>query len=389
MEQFPLLNFFCDLQEYDRKSLGRDPLTLDEYALALDALGQGIGLFDIEDLRVVCKLLWCKPYHNPDVFDDLFENYRRKMLTHFSSAYQGAGNEGGILTGQSGVDGDQNALSKVQNKQGAKQNKNEKKKKPKPLPVSSKQATGANITEKWLVLPYINGVKTPDTSLEPIGAPPDPYETKYIIDNRQLPADLTSRRISQLLLSIRSTLKDTRKSVIDWDATIEETARRGYLIEPVRKRSLKYGSGLTLLIDCSPSMVAFEDLLQDMARSFDQYINETARVYYFNNCPVTYLYSDRNQTQGQLIADWIHEGRKKVIIISDAGAARGYTNPERLAATQKLIDLLKRHDVVWLNPMPQYRWEQTSAWYISRKIQMLECTDTGLTTAVRFMKRKN
>jgi uncharacterized protein with von Willebrand factor type A (vWA) domain len=93
-----------------------------------------------------------------------------------------------------------------------------------------------------------------------------------------------------------------------------------------------------------------------------------------------------------------------VLVISDAGAAKGYLNKGRVAATgfiqnkdgqyeldnnsffSKLLSLTK--DVVWLNPMPRNRWKGTSAELIAQMpaVKMYSLHDSnrlGFTFAIK------
>jgi uncharacterized protein with von Willebrand factor type A (vWA) domain len=77
-----------------------------------------------------------------------------------------------------------------------------------------------------------------------------------------------------------------------------------------------------------------------------------------------------------------------VLIVSDAGAARGSRRLERIGATTKLLGRLKLRTrlLAWLNPMPQERWEGTSAHMISCLVRMFQMDPDGCSAALDVVR---
>ena len=50
---------------------------------------------------------------------------------------------------------------------------------------------------------------------------------------------------------------------------------------------------------------------------------------------------------------------------------------------------MRSHRVVWLNPMPEDRWEDTSADYIYGMVPMYELNERGMITAIKALKLKH
>ncbi|NJO03968.1 MAG: hypothetical protein HC880_21870 [Bacteroidia bacterium] len=102
--------------------------------------------------------------------------------------------------------------------------------------------------------------------------------------------------------------------------------------------------------------------------------------YYFYNVPQEYGYRNPSHTQYEetaRIISRLNPQDSAVIIISDAGAARGSNSDARFKATLRFIVRLKKatQKIVWLNPLPEYRWEKTTAWRIARFVPMFSLTD--------------
>lgn len=382
MELAPLFDFFCDLQEYDRKSLGREPLTLDEYGIVVEALVLGVGLFSENDLRDLCRLAWRKPYHDPSVFDELFERYRMSVRARGAQAAPMPPTPPPApLDPPAPPTNNQDSTTNNNKTEGGNTPQNQS------GTTETRTQGTMSVTDKWLSLPMmtetISGI--PGSSA-PVA---DIYSPMYAIDNRFLPGDLTPRRVRQLLLSVRRRTPDRFQRYVDWPSTIRLAARKGFLLEPIWRRKMNFYSGLTFLVDCSPSMVAFDDFTKNLETLMARDIEGEGSIFYFMNCPGEYLYGDRDQVSAHPLPEWIASGRRQVIVLSDAGAARGYPNIERADATLRFLDLMRRHQIVWINPMPKRRWAGNAAEMVARKVRMFEGNDAGLVAAIRYLKSKN
>ena len=81
-----------------------------------------------------------------------------------------------------------------------------------------------------------------------------------------------------------------------------------------------------------------------------------------------------------------------LLIVSDAGAARGRINRRRVAASRRFIAEAQNtwSPVAWINPMPKARWTSSASSAIAGipGVQMSELTDDGLIAAVDFLRGK-
>ena len=77
-----------------------------------------------------------------------------------------------------------------------------------------------------------------------------------------------------------------------------------------------------------------------------------------------------------------------VLLVSDAGAARGYRRMERIRAiTEFLVKLKQRTSLIcWLNPMPKEPWESSSAEVIGYLVVMEQMNDTGMSNAIDVVR---
>jgi uncharacterized protein with von Willebrand factor type A (vWA) domain len=203
---------------------------------------------------------------------------------------------------------------------------------------------------------------------------------------------VTRRQMKQSWRSLRRLVRTGPSTELDIDATIDRIGRQGTLLEPVLIPRRVNQSKLLLLIDQDGSMVpfhAFSERLTETAVRGGQL--ESTKAYYFHNCPMDYLYGDRYCNWAETIDDvlnTVQSSHTKVLIFSDAGAARGTFNAERLELTIAFLTALKRQIryVAWLNPIPSSRWQGTTASQIARFVPMFELNRRGLSHAMSVLR---
>lgn len=203
---------------------------------------------------------------------------------------------------------------------------------------------------------------------------------------------LTRRQMKQSWRYLRRMLREGVPTELDVEGTIERISRQGVLLEPVIVPRRVNRSKLLLLIDQDGSMMPFQNLSHQLAETAIRGGRlEDTDIYYFHNCPIDYLYRDRYYQVPKTIDDVLNSLRfphTSALVFSDAGAARGGLNPERVEVTAQFLEQLReqvRH-IAWLNPMPRYRWFGTSAGQIARLVPMFELTRQGLHNAISTLR---
>jgi uncharacterized protein with von Willebrand factor type A (vWA) domain len=203
---------------------------------------------------------------------------------------------------------------------------------------------------------------------------------------------LTRRQMKQSWRFLRRMVRTGIPVELDIEATLNQIGRQGTLLEPVLIPRRVNRSKLLLLIDQDGSMVPFH--------GFSARLVETAmrggqlddiNIYYFHNCPLNYLYGDQYSQRAELIDEVMSNNLSyytSVLIFSDAGAARGTLNTERVELTNAFLTVLKRRIryVAWLNPVPSSRWQGTTANQISRFIPMFELNKRGLDNTISVLR---
>lgn len=202
---------------------------------------------------------------------------------------------------------------------------------------------------------------------------------------------VTPRQMKQSWRSLRRLVREGKPEELDLDATIAKISREGILSEPILQPRRINRADLILFVDQQGSMVPFH--------LFSRQLVETAQrggklrqadVYYFHNCPGSYVFEQPNLFNRKSLTDiWGSlDNRAVVLIVSDAGAAREHYDSQRIEQTQKFIQQLKKavRYCAWLNPMPAETWQNTSAAVLSQFIPMFSMDRQGLNNAIAILR---
>lgn len=228
---------------------------------------------------------------------------------------------------------------------------------------------------------------------------PYPLRSPLVLDEIEAKTPLqtyfpvTRRTLAYLWRYLRRPVADGPLDVLDLDATIEQVTRQGFFLAPVYRRREVNQAHLILLIDQDGSMTPFHRFTRDLvetAREGSWLQADNVEVYYFHNVPAAYVYQDPYLTNRVLLDHALAhcDSETSVLIVSDAGAARGYRRRDRIQATTEwLMQIQQRTSLIsWLNPMPRERWESTSAAVISHLVRMEPLSKDGMGNAIDVVR---
>ena len=192
---------------------------------------------------------------------------------------------------------------------------------------------------------------------------------------------------------LRRMVADGCLDVVDIPATIQAVSDRGYYLAPVYRRRERNAARLLLLIDRNGSMMPFHRFTRDLvetAQGESPLAPENVMVFYFHNVLGSHLYGDLYLTEPILTADILEQCDRdtSVLIVSDAGAARGYRRQERIQTTTRFLLRLRRYTnlVAWLNPMRQQRWAGSSAEILAYLVSMRQMDRQGFGEAIEIVR---
>lgn len=214
--------------------------------------------------------------------------------------------------------------------------------------------------------------------------------------------ELGTRNIKVALRRLRRFAREGAADELDIDATIDGTARQGWLdvrMRPERHNAVK----LLLFLDIGGSMDPHVKLCEELfSAATSEFKN--LEFFYFHNCIYEGVWKDNRRRATERTPTWdiLHKyGHDyKLVIVGDASmSAYELTHPggsvehfnEEAGAVwlQRLIDTYPA--AAWLNVLPEAHWGYTQSIRIVRDIlddRMYPLTLAGLDAAMRELSRK-
>ncbi|MEO1006709.1 MAG: VWA domain-containing protein, partial [Cyanobacteria bacterium J06638_38] len=212
---------------------------------------------------------------------------------------------------------------------------------------------------------------------------------RYSLLNDYFP--VTKRQMKQSWRYLRRLVREGVPTELDVEATVAKTVRQGILLETVLMPPRINRTDLVLLIDREGSMVPFHNLSRQLLDTATRggRLKQT-RVFYFHDYVDEYVYQHPALIDAQHLDEMLAEAgeRAAILIISDAGAARGSFDKIRVERTQIWIEQLQKSAkyVAWLNPMPSDSWQYTTAEEISQMLPMFAMSRTGMNAAISVLR---
>lgn len=375
------------------------PLGVDEYHLLLRAFERGYGLLDRNKLARLMESIWLKSNDKRE--------YLRNVLNEVIGKYVSAidreeAKQAKEQEKQQGKNEDENSSGKTtqnqQNQQHSTQPDTTKSQTQDDTRVEEVEEEKKIETEEMGLVLDINigeGEAKPET---------EGGITRFLLDDSHLPFSM--REMKQSWRFLRNPVGGGTSDEIDLPGTVRVIARDGMFTELVYKPSTINKTQLLILLDHEGSMIAFDALGEQLAEAaIEGGGHPKAMKYYFRNHPENYLYKDKAHLNGEHLSRVFLKYTSpytSVLIFSDAGAARGTHNPLRVHQTERFLTQMKLHTsrIAWLNPLPAWRWEGTSAEEIAALVPMFDCISpeemvlyagtyrNGLDQSVQILKGK-
>ncbi|MCX7864644.1 MAG: VWA domain-containing protein [Novosphingobium sp.] len=214
--------------------------------------------------------------------------------------------------------------------------------------------------------------------------------------------ELGTRNIKIALRRLRRFAREGAADELDLDATIDGTARQGWLdirMRPERHNAVK----VLLFLDVGGSMDPFIRLMEELFSACTSEF-KNLEFFYFHNCLYEGVWKDNRRRWSQRTRTWdiLHKygNDYKVIFVGDAamspyeithpGGSVEHMNDEAGAVWLKRVTSTYPA-TVWLNPTPERQWEYSSSIELIRELmsgRMYPLTLDGLDAAMRELTRK-
>jgi uncharacterized protein with von Willebrand factor type A (vWA) domain len=215
--------------------------------------------------------------------------------------------------------------------------------------------------------------------------------------------ELGTRNIKIAMRRLRRFARTGAAEELDIDATIDGTARQGWLdiqMRPERRNAIK----LLLLLDVGGSMDPFIKLCEELfSAATSEFKN--LEFFYFHNCPYEGVWKDNRRRFSERTPMWdmLHKFPHdyKVVMVGDAsmspyeithpGGSVEHFNEESGAVWMHRITNTYPASV-WLNPVPEKQWGYSQSTKIIKELmndRMYPLTLEGLDDAMRELGRKH
>lgn len=378
LEELPLLDIFNSLRQRHGLALG-----VDEYLAVLRSLQAGFGIGSRQELEQLCCMLWAKSEEENRLIRRLFGEIWKQIESHQVNYDFIATENSSVSLNETRSSTDTSSLISDSPTQ-----KN----------YESSSIETATTEESSFDEPLPDLATPPSITPEPVQAVQavrssrgnrEMKRPRYMLLTEYFP--VTKRQMKQCWRYLRRPVRQGVPTELDVEATVAKIGREGILLEPVLMPPRTNRTDLVLLIDQEGSMVPFHDLSRQLVETAQRGGRlRTTNVFYFHDYPDEYLYRHPAMLDAKTVSDIFEEigERAAVLIVSDAGAARGNFDRERVDNTKAWIEQLQQsvRYFAWLNPMPSECWQQTTAGEIARFVPMFEMSSQGMNAAISVLR---
>lgn len=354
-------------QVFERLRRQGVPLGVSDYLEAIKTIQAGVGLENAASLKGLCRLLWTKSREDQELFDLAFAELVEPQLQTTSTL------EPTALT---------NATPPSKPPQSSSVPSQSAPNQPEPQPQPEPEEE---------LEPQQVRVTLPSSSVG------QSFELKSELTEKLYYYQLTPRLpisprdMAGVWRQLRRPQRVGVPEELNVEGTINSICRSGLLLRPLLQPRRRNQARLVVLVDQQGSMAPFAPLIEAAIESILRggLLGKTS-LYYFHDCPEGLIYQRPSLTAALPLEAVLDEQAKgnSVLIISDAGAARGYYDRRRVADTKAFLKTLSAYTYLyaWLNPMPKTRWKATTAEDIACMIPMFTLDREGLNDAVNILR---
>lgn len=343
------------------------PIGVSEYLDVVASVRQGVGLESVGHLRRFCRLLWAKSQEDQELFDIAFAQWVEPRLRTARGTQ----------------------LPEPPSNNDIPEKFPEESAMPEPTPgkeeagsavepvTTSREAAQQNVLQLGLLRPRWD-FEMDAGSLSP----------RYQLTPR---FPLGRREMSAAWRHLRRLQRVGPPEELDVETTIQDISKTGLFLGPALRPRRRNQARLVVLVDRSDSMAPFAPLVDVLIEAIlhGGLLGQT-HLYYFHDCPESLLYAQPALTGVLPLQDVLTTQAKGngVLIVSDAGSARGYYDEQRLRNTGAFLQALSLHTYTyaWLNPVPPRRWTATTAQDIARSVPMFPLSRDGLGDIVNILR---
>ncbi|MEG4064961.1 VWA containing CoxE family protein [Microcoleus sp. SVA1_A1] len=353
-----------------------------KYLAAIDAVEDGYGNTP-EELRSTLRLLWCQSRDELALFEPLWEEVLREQQIQLAQAkltkYPQTRLETEIMEEESN--------STIDASEDTSESETEI--------IEEDSDSTIDTSEQIAPLENLENLTKEKIQLDfvPVRAPKLTTIEDESSGELQQDFPISRRYMAYSWRRLRRLIPLGVLDVLDVEATVSTAAKQGFYLKPSYRRREINCTHLLLFVDREGSMIPFHRFVRNLVdAALEESGIEQVNVFYFRNVFEDTVFYDEYltkfialkpiETTQAVLADCDHD--TIVIIVSDGGAARGHDSFERFHASTEFLFALRQEvdTIVWLNPLPQERWRNTSAAKIASSVPMYPLDPEGLSAAI-------
>ncbi len=358
------------------------PIGVSEYITAIETIQTEVGLEDTASVKGLCRLLWAKSREDQELFDRAFAELIEPQLQTISTPEPTPPTRTTLLSAPP----PQPLTNSPET--------------PPPQPLTTSAETSSPQPESQ-PQPESEEQNNLEPQIERVILPSRTVNNSFVLTT-ELTEELHYYQLTPRLPMSRRDMAGVWRQLrrpqrvgvpeeLDVEETINSICRTGLFLRPVLRPRRRNQANLMLLVDRQGSMAPFAPLIEAAIESILRggLLGKTS-FYYFHDCPEGFLYQRPNLTNALSLEKVLQEKAKgnSILIISDAGAARGYYDKMRVVETKAFLQNLNTYTYLyaWLNPMPQNRWLATTAEDIACMVPMFPLDREGLNDTVNILR---
>jgi uncharacterized protein with von Willebrand factor type A (vWA) domain len=202
---------------------------------------------------------------------------------------------------------------------------------------------------------------------------------------------VTRRQVKTAWRYFRRMQRTGTPTELDVAATVERAYRQGVFLRPVLIPRRVNLARLLILADEGGSMVPFRRVTEPLLETARSSGLALVSIYFFHDVVGRSLFRDPLMNSPVPFKEAVEpfEGAG-VLVVSDAGAARGLLDARRVKSSARFVSALRQltPNVAWINPVPRARWPGTTAEDVRREcaVPMFPLDREGIYAAVERLR---
>ena len=202
---------------------------------------------------------------------------------------------------------------------------------------------------------------------------------------------VTRRQVKTAWRYFRRMQRTGTPTELDVAATVERAYRQGVFLRPVLIPRRVNLARLLILVDEGGSMVPFRRVTEPLLETARHSGLALVSIFFFHDVAGRNVFRDALMNEPVSLREAVEPfDGAGILVLSDAGAARGQLDARRVKQSARFVSNLRQAspNIAWINPVPRVRWAGTTAEEVRREcaVPMFPLEREGLYAAVERLR---